>query len=87
MGTSRTANQVIWYQNPGNPASEEWVKHVIEATQAPIHGEPADIDGDGDLDVVMALGAWGSLHQGDQVKPDRYNNRPEFTQSYNHHIV
>ncbi len=87
LGTSRTANQVIWYQNPGNPASKEWVKHVIEATQAPIHGEPADIDGDGDLDVVMALGAWGSMHQGDQVKPERQKNRPEFTQSYNHHIV
>ena len=87
LGTSRTANQVIWYQNPGNPVSGEWVKHVIEATHAPIHGEPADIDGDGDLDVVMALGAWGSMHQGNQVKPDRENNRPEFTQSYNHHIV
>ena len=35
----------------------------------------------------MALGAWGSMHQGDQVKPERENNRPEFTQSYNHHVV
>ena len=68
------------------PSSGKWVKHAIEATHAPIHGEPADMDGDGDLDVVMALGAWGSMHLGDQVKPDR-DNRPVFTHSYNHHIV
>ena len=86
LGTSRTANQVMWYENPGAPASSPWIKHVIEATQAPIHGEPADMDGDGDLDVVMALGAWGALHLGDQVKSTR-EDRPQFTHSYNHHVV
>ena len=87
LGTSRTANQVMWYENPENPTSDKWIKHVIEATQAPIHGEPADMDGDGDMDVVMALGAWGAMHQGDQVKPEREKDRPVFTHSYNHHVV
>ena len=38
-------------------AAETWKKTVIDATTvAPAHGHPADIDGDGDLDVLMAFG-------------------------------
>ena len=87
LGTSRTANQIIFYENPGVFPDGRWIKHVIDATQAPIHGEPADVDGDGDLDVVMALGCLGAMHSGSQVKPTREKNRPQFTESYNHHVV
>ena len=86
LGTSRTANQVIWYENPGNPAGKRWIKHVIAATLAPIHGQPVDMDGDGDQDVVMALGAWGASHTGNQVRGTSAG-RPEFSNSYNHHVV
>lgn len=50
-------SSIVWYENSGQPASQPWTKHVIDdQSQAPIHGHPADLDSDGDLDVVMALG-------------------------------
>ena len=56
LGTARVANQVIWYENPGDPAVQPWIKHIIDDAPQPIHGHPVDMDGDGDLDIVMALG-------------------------------
>jgi len=56
LGTAVVANQVMWYENPGK-AGQPWTKHVIDAkSPLPIHGHPVDMDGDGDLDAVMALG-------------------------------
>jgi len=50
-------SRITWYENPGRPAEREWTRHVIDdRSRGPIHGHPADVDGDGDLDVVMALG-------------------------------
>ena len=57
LGTSRTGNQVAWFANSGKPATEPWKKTIIDdKTLAPTHGHPTDIDGDGDLDVLMAFG-------------------------------
>lgn len=57
IGSSRTGNLVVWYENTGKPATEPWKKHVIDdKTVAPMHGHPVDLDGDGDLDVTMAYG-------------------------------
>lgn len=57
LGTSRTGNQIVWFANSGKPATEPWKKTVIDGqTVAPAHGHPVDIDGDGDLDVLMAFG-------------------------------
>lgn len=57
LGTARVGNQVVWYANSGKPATEPWKKTAIDAvTVAPTHGHPVDMDGDGDLDVVMAFG-------------------------------
>jgi hypothetical protein len=57
LATARRSNLVLWYENPGKPAVMPWKKHVIDnqAVQ-PTHGHPVDLDGDGDLDVVMAVG-------------------------------
>lgn len=56
LGTARVANQIVWYENPGK-AGQPWKKHIIDAKSSqPAHGHPVDMDGDGDLDVVMALG-------------------------------
>lgn len=55
LGTASGAGLVLWFENPGL-AAEPWKQHVIAVALRPIHGEPADVDGDGDLDVVLALG-------------------------------
>lgn len=57
LGTSRTGNQIVWFANSGQPAAEPWKKTIIDGqTLAPAHGHPVDMDGDGDLDVLMAYG-------------------------------
>ena len=56
LGTARVGNQVIWYQNPGDPINQPWRKTIIDNAVQPCHGHPVDMDGDGDVDVVMALG-------------------------------
>jgi hypothetical protein len=56
LGTGRTANLTAWYEQPGSPG-QPWKRHVIDAASVqPVHGVPSDLDGDGDADVVMALG-------------------------------
>lgn len=48
---------VVWYENRGSANTVSWEKHYIDdKSLCPAHGNPADMDGDGDLDVVMALG-------------------------------
>ena len=57
LGTGRKAGQVIWYENHLVSGSVAWKKHLIDdKSPCPTHGNPVDMDGDGDLDVVMALG-------------------------------
>ena len=70
LGTSRTGNQIVWYANSGRPASEPWKKTIIDATTiAPAHGHPVDMDGDGDLDVVMSFGIAAGV---DNRSPDSH---------------
>jgi len=67
--TGTGAKTVLWYENSGRPASAPWKRHIIDAVSPrPMHGEPVDIDKDGDLDVVLALGLPANL------------NDPEFKQ-------
>lgn len=71
-------NQVVWYQNPGDPYPEgprqPWRKTMIDDAPQPIHGHPIDMDGDGDVDVVAT--AWDMTgrvalfkHRGDPRGP------------------
>ena len=57
LGTARTGNLIMWYENSGDPETAGWTEHIIDdETVAPAHGHPVDLDDDGDLDVVMAFG-------------------------------
>jgi hypothetical protein len=56
LGTASAGNEVMWYENLGNPFRESWRKHLIDTPRRPIHGHPVDMDGDGVIDVVLATG-------------------------------
>lgn len=57
LGTARRAHHVIWYENLRDGNSVVWKKHFVDdKSRCPAHGHPADMDGDGDMDIVMALG-------------------------------
>ena len=69
------ASRIVWYEDSGDPTIEPWVRHVIDDTcRAAIHGHPADVDGDGDLDVVMAHGMRERLLPGDRHYVAWYEN-------------
>jgi hypothetical protein len=60
VGTGSGAALVVWYENPGDPRTQAWKKQVIDAgSKRPVHGQPVDLDKDGDLDVVLAVGMGG----------------------------
>jgi hypothetical protein len=56
LGTASGAGLVLWYENPGQPASQPWKRHIIDRVPRPVHGHPVDMDGDGKMDVLMAIG-------------------------------
>ncbi len=81
LGTARKSDEVSWFENRAAASGAEpaagpvtWVKHVIDDTsRCPAHGNPVDMDGDGDLDVVMALGFYyrpGSKDPAASEKPE-----------------
>lgn len=75
LGTGRKSRHVLWYENRLPENSVDWRKHFVDdRSPYPAHGNPADMDGDGDMDIVMALGFYykpgsdqpdASLHRDD----------------------
>jgi hypothetical protein len=69
-GTATRSGTVLWLENPGkdlvtsepHPFSTGygtrlmWAQHVIDRTGRPAHGQVADMDGDGDPDLLLASG-------------------------------
>ncbi|MEO1980199.1 MAG: VCBS repeat-containing protein, partial [Fuerstiella sp.] len=88
LGTGRKSHHVIWYENRPAENSVDWKKHFVDdRSLCPAHGNPADMDGDGDLDIVMALGFFyrpgsgqpdASLHREDnQIVWYENNGKPD----------
>lgn len=56
LGTATGSNLVVWYENPGKPGLP-WKKHIIDDQSVrPAHGHAIDLNGDGKVDVLMAVG-------------------------------
>lgn len=87
--TGRTANRTAWYERTNDP-NEPWRRHVIDdQSPQPVHGEPCDLDGDGDLDVVMALGMLANIDQPDTNRVVWYENvgRPGLGKEWKLHRI
>ncbi|MSU69818.1 MAG: VCBS repeat-containing protein [Opitutaceae bacterium] len=70
FATSDTSRAVIWYENPADPTTQPWRRHVIDLTagrREPGFGKLVDLNGDGRLDVVLAWGGWVSWDQEDAL--------------------
>ena len=55
LAGARVGGEIIWYKNLGGEGDDLWEKHVIDTAPGPWHGHAVDMDGDGDLDVVITL--------------------------------
>lgn len=63
--------KVSWFEAPADPRRESWAEHIIDKSLDYAHGiELADMDGDGDLDVVTA-----EMHQSRRDRILVYLNR------------
>jgi hypothetical protein len=51
---AENAHGLAWYANPGSTGYAPWERHVIGAGDFTTDGRAADIDDDGDLDVVVS---------------------------------
>lgn len=75
LGTAHNAPLTAWYEQPADPAGGLWIRHTIDdVSPAPTHGEAVDMDGDGDADVVMALGFSAPLEAADSHAVVWYEN-------------
>ena len=97
LGTIRQEKAVVWYENQPAGKSVTWKKHFIDSRSVcPAHGNPVDMDNDGDLDVVMALGFYyvpDSDEEGASHKPEDNqivwyeNSNPKQDEWKKHQIV
>jgi hypothetical protein len=80
---------VAWFENPGKPG-KPWRQHVIDRdSPCPTHGHLVDMDGDGDLDVVMALGMLAGTGQANTHQVVWYENvgKPGKGTKWKKHVI
>jgi hypothetical protein len=75
LGTGTFGHHIVWYEHTGQPGEKMFRRHVIDnKTLAPTHGHPVDLDGDGDLDFVMASGMRGNVNDKNSNQAAWYEN-------------
>ena len=55
LGTALVDSKILLFENPGDAFKYNWIIHEIKVPGGPLHGDIKDIDGDGDLDFIMAF--------------------------------
>lgn len=61
VASSWQLNQVAWWKNSGNPESG-WIKNIVKSGYGNAHdARCADIDQDGDIDIITAASSPGSI--------------------------
>lgn len=81
LATACNDNQVVWYENREGLS---WRKHIIDESPRPYHGHPADMNGDGVVDVVMALAGEQSTNEGSIVW---YENKDACRGTWEKHFI
>jgi hypothetical protein len=87
--TASIANLIAWFGNPGATGGA-WARHPIdERSVRPIHAQAVDLDGDGDLDVLAALGSGGKPDLGNTHQVVWYENlgRPGRGAAWRKHVI
>ena len=75
LGTGTFGHHTVWYENTGEAGVKRLKRHLIDnKTLVPTHGHPVDMDGDGDVDVIMAFGMRGSPTQENSHQVAWYEN-------------
>lgn len=90
LATGTFGSRVLWYENTGKPAEQRFLRHEIDSkTLVPVHGRPHDMDGDGDVDVLMAFGIRGALAQENSHQVAWYENvgKPGLGSEWKKHFV
>lgn len=88
LGTASAAGLILVYQNTGD-SEPHWTRRVVDRAPRPIHGHLADVDGDGRLDIVMALGFYGQPDQDPPVRHEIvwYEHPGDLARPWRKHII
>ncbi len=78
---------VVWYEQHREGERIAFARHDVAEAIRPLHGEPADMDGDGDLDIVMAMGMSAPVERTDTHHVLWYENTDERKKPWPAHVI
>ncbi len=78
---------VVWYEQYRDGDAIAFRRQDVASEIRPLHGEPADMDGDGDLDIVMAMGMSAPVDRKDTHRVLWYENTDDRHAPWPAHVV